>query len=76
MDEGPLVAQAAVRVMPEDTEETLAARVLTAEHRLYPAALRLVAEGKVRMTDVGATVFNRLDAEYDDAMLQSPSEAG
>jgi phosphoribosylglycinamide formyltransferase-1 len=45
MDSGPIVAQAAVPVKPGDTEETLAARILAAEHRLYPQALRLVASG-------------------------------
>jgi phosphoribosylglycinamide formyltransferase-1 len=49
MDDGPIVAQAAVPVNPKDTEDTLAARVLEAEHRLYPHALRLVASGKVRV---------------------------
>jgi len=49
MDEGPIVAQAAVPVDPGDTEEGLAARVLEAEHRLYPHALRLVASGAVRV---------------------------
>jgi phosphoribosylglycinamide formyltransferase-1 len=39
MDEGPILAQAAVPVQPGDTEESLAARVLTQEHRLYTAAL-------------------------------------
>ncbi|MDJ0513380.1 MAG: phosphoribosylglycinamide formyltransferase [Methyloceanibacter sp.] len=47
MDDGPIVAQAAVPVLSDDTEESLAARVLTAEHRLYPHALRLVASGLV-----------------------------
>ena len=47
MDSGPIVAQAAVPVMPNDTAETLAARVLDAEHRLYPHALQLVASGAV-----------------------------
>jgi phosphoribosylglycinamide formyltransferase 1 len=46
LDAGPIVAQAAVRVLPGDMEETLAARVLAEEHRLYPFALRLVCEGK------------------------------
>ncbi|HCY56792.1 MAG TPA: phosphoribosylglycinamide formyltransferase [Oceanicaulis sp.] len=46
MDEGPVIAQARVPVLPGDTPETLAARVLVEEHRLYPAALRL-ALGKV-----------------------------
>lgn len=39
LDDGPIIAQAAVPVRPSDTEETLGARVLAAEHRLYPAAL-------------------------------------
>jgi phosphoribosylglycinamide formyltransferase-1 len=47
MDEGPIVAQAAVPVLDGDTPETLAARVLEAEHRLYPHALALVASGAV-----------------------------
>jgi phosphoribosylglycinamide formyltransferase 1 len=49
MDTGPIVAQAEVPVLPGDTPETLAARVLEAEHRLYPHALRLVASGAVRV---------------------------
>jgi len=46
LDDGPIIAQAAVPVLAGDTEETLAARVLEAEHRLYPEALKLVAQGK------------------------------
>ena len=49
MDEGPILAQAAVPVLAGDTAETLAARVLTVEHKLYPLSLKLLAEGKVRM---------------------------
>jgi phosphoribosylglycinamide formyltransferase-1 len=49
MDSGPIIAQAAVPVVPGDTEDTLAARVLEAEHKLYPLALRLVASGAVRV---------------------------
>lgn len=45
MDAGPIVAQAVVPVLPDDTADDLAARVLTAEHKLYPHALRLVASG-------------------------------
>jgi phosphoribosylglycinamide formyltransferase 1 len=51
MDSGPIIAQGAVPVRDDDTEETLAARVLTVEHRIYPLALRLVAEGRVRVMD-------------------------
>jgi phosphoribosylglycinamide formyltransferase-1 len=49
MDSGPIIAQAAVPVRDGDTEATLAARVLEIEHRIYPEALRLVAEGRVRI---------------------------
>lgn len=48
MDSGPIIAQAAVPVQSGDTEATLAARVLAVEHRIYPQALRLVAEGRVQ----------------------------
>jgi phosphoribosylglycinamide formyltransferase-1 len=51
MDEGPIIVQAAVPVLPGDDAETLAARVLDAEHRAYPLALRLIAEGRVRVVD-------------------------
>jgi phosphoribosylglycinamide formyltransferase-1 len=46
MDSGPIVMQESVPVIAGDTEETLAARVLEVEHRIYPQALRLVAEGR------------------------------
>ncbi|MGD9784324.1 MAG: phosphoribosylglycinamide formyltransferase [Hyphomicrobiaceae bacterium] len=49
MDTGPIVGQAAVPVLPDDTPDTLAARVLEAEHVIYPHALRLVASGAVRV---------------------------
>jgi len=49
MDAGPIVAQAAVPVCGDDTPDTLGARVLDAEHRLYPEALRLVASGAARV---------------------------
>jgi phosphoribosylglycinamide formyltransferase-1 len=51
VDSGPVVAQAPVPVMPDDTPESLSLRVLEAEHRLYPAALRLVAAGDVTVAD-------------------------
>lgn len=51
LDSGPIIAQAAVPVHRDDTAATLQARVLTEEHKLYPAALRLVAEGKVVLED-------------------------
>ncbi len=48
VDSGPIIAQSAVPVLEGDTPETLAARVLEEEHKLYPVALRLVVEGRVR----------------------------
>ncbi|MGO4438498.1 phosphoribosylglycinamide formyltransferase [Rhizobium sp. RAF56] len=51
MDEGPVIGQAAVPVLAGDDPETLAARVLTIEHQLYPQALKLFAEGRVAMKD-------------------------
>ena len=50
-DAGPIIAQAAVPVGENDTVETLAARVLTVEHQIYPLALKLLAEGRVRLID-------------------------
>jgi phosphoribosylglycinamide formyltransferase-1 len=47
LDSGPVIAQAAVPVLPHDTEHTLAARTLAAEHKLYPLALELLAAGRV-----------------------------
>jgi phosphoribosylglycinamide formyltransferase-1 len=49
VDSGPIVLQAAVPVEPGDTEATLAARLLEQEHRLYPAAVRLFAEGRLEI---------------------------
>jgi phosphoribosylglycinamide formyltransferase 1 len=49
VDDGPVIAQAAVPIAPDDTEESLTARVLAAEHRLYPMAVRLIAEGKAKV---------------------------
>jgi phosphoribosylglycinamide formyltransferase-1 len=56
LDSGPIIAQAAVPVLPGDTADTLAARILVEEHTLYPQALRLVAEGKVKLEN-GRAVF-------------------
>ena len=49
MDSGPIIAQGVVGVLPGDTEEMLAARVLEVEHRIYPLALKLLAEGRVQI---------------------------
>jgi len=49
LDDGPIIVQAAVPVRADDTADTLAARVLAQEHVIYPLAVRLVAEGRVRV---------------------------
>ena len=70
MDSGPVIAQAAVPVHAADTAGTLAARVLAAEHRLYPLALRLVAGGIVRLEN-GRAVFS--DYQSTEEMLINPA---
>lgn len=49
LDAGPIILQAAVPVLPDDTAETLAARVLVEEHKIYPQALRWLAEGRIAL---------------------------
>ena len=56
LDAGPVISQVTVPVLAHDAPETLAARVLEAEHRLYPTALRLVAEKRVRLVN-GVAAF-------------------
>ena len=51
MDNGPIIAQVAVPVSNRDTADTLSARVLTYEHRIYPLALELIASGRARLVD-------------------------
>ncbi|MDA1101301.1 MAG: phosphoribosylglycinamide formyltransferase [Proteobacteria bacterium] len=48
MDEGPILVQAAVAIAADDTPDSLAARILEQEHRIYPLAVRLIAEGRAR----------------------------
>jgi phosphoribosylglycinamide formyltransferase-1 len=49
VDTGPIILQSAVQVLDDDTEETLAARILKEEHRIYPQAIQLFAEGKIEI---------------------------
>lgn len=73
MDDGPIIAQAAVPVLIGDTEDSLGERVLKTEHRLYPLALRLLAEGRVRMSS-GAAVFSNVADENGELAIVSPGE--
>jgi phosphoribosylglycinamide formyltransferase-1 len=51
MDDGPIILQAPVPIVPGDTPDTLAARILVEEHRIYPEAVRLIAHGRIRIQD-------------------------
>jgi len=62
-DHGPIVVQTAVSVLPDDTPETLASRVLSQEHWLYPEAVRLFAEGRVRIEDGRACIRPSIQEE-------------
>lgn len=75
MDEGPVVGQAAVPVLSDDTADSLAARVLTVEHQLYPQSLRLVAEGKVRMEGGRAVSLARTPAADGQQVLSLLGDA-
>ena len=55
MDDGPIIIQGAVPVLDRDTPDTLAARVLEVEHKIYPKALALVAGGKAKVTGARVT---------------------
>ena len=71
VDTGPIIAQAVVPVRPEDDEAALSGRILAAEHRLYPMALRMLAEGRLRI--VGDTV-RIAGAMVPDFALFNPAE--
>lgn len=73
MDDGPIIAQAAVPVLTGDDENSLAKRVLSAEHELYPLALALVASGKARLSAAGC-IFSDVPADAGGAKLVSPAQ--
>ena len=69
VDSGPIIVQAAVPVLPEDTAETLAARVLREEHRCLPLAVRLIAERRLSVVDERCVI----DAAAPDDTLINPA---
>ena len=71
-DEGPIIIQAVVPVFADDTRETLAARILEQEHRIYPRAIQLFAEGRLRV--VGRKVLVDRAVKDDQALIQPPFE--
>lgn len=68
MDAGPAIIQAAVAVRPDDTEATLATRVLKVEHEIYPLALKLVASSRVRVEN-GRCYIDGIPVPGADALL-------
>jgi len=70
LDSGPIIAQAAVPVWPGDTPDSLASRTLAAEHKLYPLALRLLAEGRVALD--GQSVHFRDVGEAGGELFSPP----
>jgi len=70
VDDGPIIAQAVVPVLPDDSEARLAARVLAAEHRCYPMALELVTSGRTRLIDEQVVIDG---ATAPDAILLNPA---
>jgi phosphoribosylglycinamide formyltransferase-1 len=69
-DAGPIVMQGAVIVADDDTPDTLAARVITIEHRIYPEALRLLASGRLRLD---GDFCRTLGSAASDSMLVAPA---
>ena len=71
MDSGPIIAQGAVGVRDDDTAETLAARVLAVEHRIYPAALALLAAGRITVVD-GRCLVDGGSSSQDSLIVPMP----
>lgn len=70
LDEGPIIAQAAVPIFDDDSEDSLAARILVEEHKLYPAAVRLIAEGRAIIDGMRVRTP---DAKQPDDVLRHPA---
>ncbi len=69
LDHGPIVIQAAIPVLPDDTEKTLAARVLQQEHRIYPQAVRWFMEDRIKLSENRVEI---IDSSVDQTALYSP----
>ncbi|HCZ10682.1 MAG: phosphoribosylglycinamide formyltransferase [Nitrospirae bacterium GWC2_46_6] len=69
MDTGPVIIQAAVPVSPDDTEDTLSARILKLEHKIFPEAIRLYAEGRLK---VEGRVVKIKGYELEDEYIINP----
>ncbi len=70
VDHGPIIVQAAVPVYPDDTEDSLSARILAQEHRIYPQAIQFFAEGRLEVH--GRTVSVHNESRRPTATLHAP----
>ncbi|MDH5202193.1 MAG: phosphoribosylglycinamide formyltransferase [Nitrospirota bacterium] len=69
MDTGPIIIQAAVPVLKDDTEESLSERILKLEHKIYPEAIRLYSEGRI---EVRGRVVNIKGYNFSEAFITNP----
>jgi phosphoribosylglycinamide formyltransferase-1 len=69
-DQGPIIIQAVVPVLPEDTEESLSARIQKEEHRIYPRAIQLYSEGRLHV--VGRKVLVDCEQNEEQVLVQPP----
>ena len=71
VDTGPIIIQAVVAILPEDNDDTLSARILEQEHKIYPRAIQLISEGRVRVD--GRQVVIEPACPAEPAALVNPS---
>jgi len=71
LDSGPIIAQAAVPVQPDDTEDSLSARILVQEHRLYPQAVRWFVQGRLVIAQGRVCVDRSVDRSVDPSVDRS-----
>jgi phosphoribosylglycinamide formyltransferase 1 len=72
-DQGPIIIQAVVPAYPDDTEETLSARILRQEHRIYPRAIQLYSEGRLRV-DGRKVLVDGLERDDESTLLNPPAK--
>jgi phosphoribosylglycinamide formyltransferase 1 len=72
-DQGPIIIQAVVPAYPDDTEETLSARILKQEHRIYPRAIQLYSEGRLRV-DGRKVLVEGLDKDDAPGLINPPAD--
>ncbi len=73
-DEGPIIIQAVVPVFPDDSEDSLAARILTQEHQIYPRAIQLYAEGRLHVSGRRVLV-DGLNKDEGAVLVQPPLQS-